>query len=62
MQIADVQRGKVAGPELATTTPTASVAELLALLARHNVGALPVVEGTELVGIVSERDVVRRLH
>jgi CBS domain-containing protein len=62
MQIADVLRGKVAGPELATTTPTASVAELLALLARHNVGALPVVDGTELVGIVSERDVVRRLH
>ncbi len=62
MQIADVLRGKVAGPELATTTPTASVAELLALLARHNVGALPVVEGTDLVGIVSERDVVRHLH
>ncbi len=62
MQIADVLRGKAAGSELVTTTAAASVAELLALLARHNVGALPVVDGTQLVGIVSERDVVRRLH
>ena len=62
MQIADVLRGKAAGPEVATTTRGATVGELLALLARHNVGALPVVEGRELVGIVSERDVVRQLH
>ncbi len=62
MQIGDVLRGKAGGPGLVTTTPEASVAELLALLARHNVGALPVVEGTDLVGIVSERDVVRHLH
>jgi CBS domain-containing protein len=62
MQIADVLRGKLTGPDVATTTPAATVGELLALLAHHNVGALPVVEGAELVGIVSERDVVRRLH
>ncbi len=62
MQIADVLRGKAAGPGLATTTREATVAELLALLAQHNVGALPVVDGTQLVGIVSERDVVRHLH
>ncbi len=62
MQIADVLRGKLTGPNVATTTPAATVGELLALLAHHNVGALPVVEGAELVGIVSERDVVRRLH
>lgn len=62
MQIADILRGKATGPDVATTSPAASVDELLALLARHNVGALPVVEGGELVGIVSERDVVRRLH
>ena len=62
MQIADVLRGKAAGPDVATTTPSATVGELLALLARHNVGALPVVDGGGLVGIVSERDVVRQLH
>ena len=52
MQIADVLRGKAMGPSVATTTPTAPVGELLALLSSHNVGALPVVEGRELVGIV----------
>jgi CBS domain-containing protein len=62
MQIADVLRGKAVGPDVATTTPTATVGELLALLARYNIGALPVVDGGELVGIVSERDVVRKLH
>ena len=62
MQIADVLRGKAAGPDVATTTPAATVGELLALLTRHNVGALPVVDGGGLVGIVSERDVVRQLH
>ena len=62
MQIADVLRGKAVGPDVATTTPTATVGELLALLHRYNVGALPVVDGRELVGIVSERDVVRQLH
>ena len=62
MQIADVLRGKAVGRDVATTTPAATVGELLALLARYNVGALPVVDGGELVGIVSERDVVRQLH
>jgi CBS domain-containing protein len=62
MQIADVLRGKATGPGVLTITSTAPVGELLALLTRHNVGALPVVDGSELVGIVSERDVVRQLH
>src|SRR4051794_880094 len=62
MLIADVLRGKTAGSTLATTTPSATVAELLELLARFNVGALPVMDGEQLVGIVSERDVVRQLH
>jgi CBS domain-containing protein len=62
MRIADVLRGKSAGSTVVTTSPTATVSELLGLLARYNVGALPVVDGGELIGIVSERDVVRRLH
>ena len=62
MLIADVLRGKTAGSTLATTAPSATVAELLELLARFNVGALPVMDGEQLVGIVSERDVVRQLH
>jgi len=62
MLIADVLRGKSAGSTLATTAPSATVAELLGLLTQYNVGALPVVDGGQLVGIVSERDVVRQLH
>lgn len=63
MLIADVLRAKTAGSTLATTAPSATVAELIDLLARFNVGALPVVDDEQqLVGIVSERDVVRRLH
>jgi CBS domain-containing protein len=60
VRIADVLRGK--GSSVATVDPSASVAELVASLAEHNVGALPVIEAERLVGIVSERDVVRRLH
>jgi CBS domain-containing protein len=60
MRITDVLRGK--GASVATVDPTASVAELVAQLAQYNVGALPVLDGGQLVGIVSERDVVRRLH
>ncbi len=60
MRIADVLRRK--GTAVATVGPDATVTELLAELANHNVGALPVVEGGNLIGIVSERDVVRGLH
>ena len=60
MRIADVLRNK--GTTVATVGPDASVADLLGELATHNVGALPVIDGGNLVGIVSERDVVRRLH
>ncbi|MDV6014484.1 CBS domain-containing protein [Haloechinothrix sp. LS1_15] len=60
MRIADVLRAK--GTEVATVSPDTTVTELLALLAEHNVGAMVVVDGDEVSGIVSERDVVRRLH
>jgi CBS domain-containing protein len=60
MRIADVLRRK--GSAVATVEPTATVAELIGQLASHNVGALPVVDQDRLIGIVSERDVVRQLH
>jgi CBS domain-containing protein len=66
VNISDILRNKAAtrGSGVATTTPNASVAEVVRLLADHNVGALVVVEGDSdgpVVGIVSERDVVRHL-
>jgi CBS domain-containing protein len=60
MRISDVLRGK--GSTVATVDPGLSVSGLVAELARHNVGAMVVVENGEVTGIVSERDVVRRLH
>ena len=49
--------------DVVTVGPHATVRELLGLLAEHNIGALVVSgDGTTVDGIVSERDVVRRLH
>ena len=46
-----------------TIGPDATVRELVGLLAEHNVGALIVSgDGSSVDGIVSERDVVRRLN
>jgi CBS domain-containing protein len=60
MRISDVLRGK--GSSVATVDPGISVSGLVAELARHNVGAMVVVENGAVAGIVSERDVVRQLH
>jgi CBS domain-containing protein len=50
------------GRDVATIGPDASVAEAVALLQEHNVGALVVVEAeARIVGILSERDIVRAL-
>ncbi|GAA3014746.1 CBS domain-containing protein [Actinokineospora diospyrosa] len=62
MRIADVLRGKGAhGAVVATVDPGTTVEGLIAELRRHNVGALVVLDGDRVVGIVSERDVVRGL-
>ncbi|MGV0776386.1 CBS domain-containing protein [Mycolicibacterium elephantis] len=60
MRIADVLRNK--GASVATITPETSVAGLLTELSVHNIGAMVVVSPDGLVGIVSERDVVRALQ
>ena len=56
MTIAAVIRTK--GSEVETITAHASVADAVARLGQHRIGALPVVEGAEIVGIMSERDVI----
>lgn len=62
MRIGDVLGAKPS-KDVVTITPDAEVKDLLALLAEHNVGALIVsTDGESVDGIVSERDVVRRLH
>ncbi|WP_343571858.1 CBS domain-containing protein [Mycobacterium sp.] len=60
MRIADVLRGK--GAAVVTIDPDATVAELIAGLADHNIGAMVVAGPEGVTGIVSERDVVRQMH
>lgn len=61
MLIGTILRGKGSG--VTTVAPEATVRELLAKLAEHNIGAVVVsTDGEVIEGIVSERDVVRRLH
>jgi CBS domain-containing protein len=62
MRISDVLSGKPPG-QVVTIAPDATVRVLLGLLAEHNVGAVVVsADGTAVDGIVSERDIVRRLN
>lgn len=44
-----------------TITPAASVFEALKLMAEKNVGALLVIEGVQVVGIITERDYARKI-
>jgi CBS domain-containing protein len=60
MRIADVLRSK--GSAVATITESTTVTALLAELVTHNIGAMVVIGPDGIVGMVSERDVVRRLH
>ena len=46
--------------QLPKTTPHETVREACYVLDELNVGALAVLDGTELVGVISERDVIRK--
>ena len=62
MKIREVIAGK-AIQDIVTISPDATVRDLLALLAQYNIGAAVVsADGTTVDGIVSERDIVRRLN
>ncbi len=45
-------------PDIVSCTPRDSVREAAKLLAARRIGALPVLEGSEVVGIFSERDLL----
>lgn len=60
MQLSTIIAAK--GGSVFTIQPDARVADLVAMLAEHNVGAVVVsADGRTITGIVSERDVVRAL-
>ena len=50
------------GSAVFAVTPDASVFEVLKSMAKHNTGAMLVMTGTDLEGIVSERDCVRKVE
>lgn len=50
------------GSEIFSISPAASVFEALESMAEHNTGALLVMEGDKMAGIISERDCVRKVE
>ena len=62
MRIHEVMGAKIAHRDVVSISPEASVAELIDLLNEHNIGAVVVsADGESIAGIVSERDVVRKI-
>lgn len=49
------------GRQIWSLAPSASVYDAVAMMAEKEVGALPVIDGEQLVGIVSERDYARKV-
>jgi len=47
-------------PEVATVTPDTTLEEIATLMRDEDTGAIPVVEDNDLVGIVTDRDIVIR--
>ena len=60
MTIATILVGK--GHEVISVTARQSVGEAVGVLAERRVGALPVMDGNEVVGIFSERDVIHAIN
>ena len=44
-----------------TIHPNESITKCAQILKKHNIGALPVVEDGRLVGIITERDIVKAM-
>jgi CBS domain-containing protein len=49
------------GPQLWNVGPDATVFEAIQLMADKNIGALPVMNGDQLLGVMSERDYTRKV-
>lgn len=59
MTIAAILKSK--GEDVVTLPPSVTVAAAVALLAEKRIGAIPVVEGDQVAGVFSERDVIHCL-
>ncbi len=59
MTVAAILRHKTG--ETVTVTSAMTLADVVTKLSQHRIGAAPVMEGTVLAGIISERDIVHCL-
>ncbi len=57
MRVIDILDAK--GREVVALLPGASILEAARVLAERHIGALVIMDGAEIVGIISERDIVR---
>ena len=51
----------VMNPNVVTITPDATIRDCVKVLRENNIGGAPVVDGDELVGIITERDILKLL-
>lgn len=54
-------RDIIEGQRLISTNAKTTVLEVARKMSEHNIGAVPVLDGTKLVGIFSERDLMSRV-
>ncbi len=59
MSVASILEHK--GSEVFTVAPTTTVDKVVSFLAEKRIGAIVITDGTELLGIISERDIVQGL-
>jgi CBS domain-containing protein len=60
MTIAAILREK--GDEVVHVSPQTSLRELVDILTERRIGAVPVIDGNAVVGVMSERDVIQALQ
>lgn len=61
MIVKTILKTKARGAGIISVTPEASVGDAARLLAQHKIGAVLVMNGDRVAGILSERDIVRGL-
>ena len=59
MTVSMILKGK--GGDVVSVKPGDSLADVVETLAKHRIGAVLVIEGGEVAGVLSERDVIRCL-
>lgn len=61
MIVKTILKAKATGAQIISIAPDASIGDAARLLAEHRIGAVIVMDGATVAGILSERDIVRGL-